>query len=314
MKNSNFDIYQEVTDRIIAQLEKGVIPWRKPWKVSGIAIKGATDITRLAFNRITKTAYSPLNQMLLSHVGEYASFKQWQELGGTIRKGAKAEIVVFWKWLDVTKTEKSENENEPDKVIRARIPYLHYYQVFHISDVIGVKPLDFKNVKPEDVTENEFDVSEQAENIIQEYASRENLKIMFEGNEAYYSPMLDYVKIPERFKFGKNTAEYYSTIFHELTHSTGAKHRLDRLSRTAYFGSTDYSKEELVAEIGASGMLFLLNVETESSFKNSTAYIQSWLEQLRNDKKLIVHASSQAEKAIRYIFNGKEQNEIQGAV
>ena len=99
-----FDIYEEVTNRIIQQLEKGIIPWHKPWKMSGVSIKGATDLKKVAFNRITKTAYSALNQMLLSRAGEYASFKQWKDVGGTIKKGAKAEIVVFWKWLEnVTK-------------------------------------------------------------------------------------------------------------------------------------------------------------------------------------------------------------------
>lgn len=92
-----FDIYEEVTNRIIQQLTQGIIPWHKPWKMSGVSIKGATDLKKVAFNRITKTAYSALNQMLLSRAGEYASFKQWKDVGGTIKKGAKAEIVVFWK-------------------------------------------------------------------------------------------------------------------------------------------------------------------------------------------------------------------------
>ena len=99
---TKFDIYQEVTDRIIQQLQQGIIPWRKPWKMSGLSIKGATDLRKLAFNRITKTAYSALNQMLLSRAGEYASYKQWQDLGGKVKKGAKTEIVVFWKWIETT--------------------------------------------------------------------------------------------------------------------------------------------------------------------------------------------------------------------
>lgn len=106
-----FDIYEEVTNRIIQQLEKGIIPWRKPWKMSGVSIKGATDLRKVAFNRITKTAYSALNQMLLSRAGEYASFKQWKDVGGTIKKGAKAEIVVFWKWIENT-TKDTETDEE----------------------------------------------------------------------------------------------------------------------------------------------------------------------------------------------------------
>ena len=289
-----FDIYEHVTNRIIEQLEKGIIPWRKPWKVSGIQIKGASDITRVAFNRITKTAYSPLNQMILKHCGEYATFKQWHDLGGYIRKGEKAEYVVFWKLYQKTET----NAEGEEKIVT--IPILKWYQVFHISQIENVEPLEAKDLKDNGI---KFDSNEEAERIISEYQTRENISIEYEGNEAYYSPIQDLIKLPERFKFGKNGAEFYSTAFHEMTHSTGAKKRLDRLT-PSFFGSELYSKEELVAEIGAAGMLSLLNIETESSFTNSTAYIRSWLGHLRNDKKLIVTAASKAEKAIKYILNG----------
>ena len=289
-----FDIYEHVTNRIIEQLEKGVIPWKKPWKVSGIQIKGANDITKVAFNRITKTAYSPLNQMILQHAGEYATFKQWHDLGGYVRKGEKAEFVVFWKLYQKTETDKNGEE------IIVTIPILKYYQVFHISQIENVKPLQAEDLKD---TEVKFNSNEEAERIIADYQTRENILIEFIENDAYYSPSRDLIRLPEKFKFGKNGAEFYSTAFHEITHSTGAKQRLDR-EKGSFFGDERYSKEELIAEIGAAGMLSLLNIETESSFTNSTAYIRSWLEQLRNDKKLIVSAASKAEKAIKYILNG----------
>lgn len=303
-----FDIYEQVTKRITEQLEKGVIPWRKPWKVSGIQIKGANDLRKVAFNRITKTAYSPLNQMLLENAGEYATFKQWHDIGGFIKKGAKAEIVVFWKIYEDKKTDNDGNENI------VKIPVLKYYQVFHISQVENVKPLEDKDV----IEDNEikFDSDEEAEKIIEEYKSREDISIEFYGNEAYYSPSKDFIRLPEKFKFGKNKAEFYSTAFHEITHSTGAEHRTGRLKENdfAFFGNENYSKEELVAEIGAAGMLSILNIETENSFTNSAAYIQSWLKALKDDKRLIVSASSKAEKAIRYILNGKEEIKIGVAV
>ena len=302
---TKFDIYEEVTNRIIQQLTQGIIPWHKPWKMSGVSIKGATDLKKVAFNRITKTAYSALNQMLLSRAGEYASFKQWKDVGGTIKKGAKAEIVVFWKWLEnVTKDESTDEE----KLVK--IPYLRYYQVFHIDDVDGVKPLTFEEVK--EPTETTFAPEEQAEDLMNEYAEREEIAIRYGGNSAFYSPMQDYIQLPERFQFGKQKEEFYSTAFHEIVHSTGAKKRLDRLEKLAFFGSESYSKEELVAEIGAAGMLNLLNIETTKSFTNSVAYIQSWIKALKNDNKLIVNASSKAEKAVKYIFNGKEE-EKEGA-
>ena len=301
---AHFNIYQAVTDRIIEQLEKGVIPWRKPWKVSGVPIRFKEDLAKLAFNRVTKLAYGALNQMLLSRVGEYASFKQWSDLGGKIKKGAKSEIVVFWKWLDY-KDEENVDENGNPKI--KRVPYLKHYLVFHISDVEGVEPLQLEELnegeeKPEPDC---FSSIEEAERILNEYQTREQMPIEYRGNEAYYAPAIDKVTLPERFKFGKDSAEFYSTAFHELTHSTGAEQRLNRPIRN-HFGDSAYSKEELVAEIGASGMLNILNIETSASFTNSVAYIQSWISQLKNDNKLIVTASAQAEKAIKYILNGKE--------
>ena len=302
---TKFNIYDEVTNRIIQQLEQGIIPWHKPWKMSGLSIKGATDLRKVAFNRITKTAYSALNQMLLSRAGEYASFKQWTDVGGKIKKGAKAEIVVFWKWLENTTTD----ENGEEKLVK--IPCLRYYQVFHIDDVDGVKPLTFEEVK--EANETMFAPEEEAEELIDTYSAREEIAIRYGGNSAFYAPMQDYIQLPERFQFGKKAGEFYSTAFHEIVHSTGHKERLDRLKDCSGFGSESYSKEELVAEIGSAGLLNILNLETPSTFTNSVAYIQSWVKVLRNDNKMIVQASSKAEKAVRYIINGKEE-QIEGAV
>ena len=292
-----FDIYQHVTDKIIEQLEQGQIPWHKPWKVAGLKIKGGNSLRSVAFNRVTKTAYSALNQMLLSRQGEYASFKQWKDIGGSIKKGAKAEIVVFWKMLDVKDEEKDEVK---------KIPFLRYMQVFHITDVDGVEPLKAIDIKPEE----EFAPNEEAEKVINNYLSRENIKLSYYGDSAFYSPLTDSIQLPQRSQFGKKSSEFYSTIFHEITHSTGAKHRLDRLSKTAFFGNSEYSKEELVAEIGAACMLNVLNIETDKTFKNSVAYIQSWIKVLKNDKRLIVSASSKAEKAVNFIFNENEQGAV----
>lgn len=289
----SFDIYQEITNRIIKQLEQGSIPWRKPWKVST-----SQKLYNVAFNRVTKTAYSLLNQMLLSKPGEYASFKQWQDLGGKIKKGAKAEIVVFWKWLEYEKDKKTENEEEEKEI--KKIPFLRYLQVFHIDDVENVQPLKLK----ENEILKDFESEEKAEEIILNYIEREQIQLCYGGDRAYYQPSTDKIQLPPKNAFNGNASEFYSTAFHEIVHSTGAQNRLDRLSKTAYFGSTEYSQEELVAEIGACGLLSMLNLETQSSFKNNSAYIQSWLKVLQNDKKLIVYASSKAEKAIDFILNG----------
>ena len=307
--STKFDIYAEVTDRIIKQLEQGVIPWHKPWKsVCTPFIKAPVDLRKVAFNRITKTAYSCLNQMLLSRVGEYASFKQWTELGGKIRKGAKSEMVVFWKWIDIKVEE--EDENGEKKIRIKKVPHLRYYQVFHIEDVENVAPLKLEEPKkPEPIPEpKSFDPVEEAEALITLYSEREQIKIGYGGDRAYYSPAADRIQLPERFQFGEKSGEFYSTAFHEIAHSTGAKHRLDRLTNDR-FGSAGYSKEELVAEISAAGMLHLLNLESPATFKNSAAYIKSWIKALKNDTKMIVVASGKAEKAVQYILNGKETTE-----
>ena len=277
------NVYEMVTDRIIAELEKGVIPWEKPW----------TGVRSGAYNRVSKRPYSLLNQMLLKHTGEYATYKQWQDLGGQVKKGEKSEIVVFWKIFEAEETNKDTGEKETKK-----IPLLRYYNVFHISQVEGVEPL-----APEQLND-EVEPIEEADKIITDYITREHIEFTeCRSNEAYYSPSQDAVVVPMKEQY-KVINEYYSTTFHELTHSTGHKNRLNRLETgaVAAFGSETYSKEELVAEIGSASLMNLLGIETVKTFRNSAAYIQSWLQVLRNDNKFIVSASSKAEKAVNYIL------------
>lgn len=275
------DIYEMVTDRIIEQLEKGYIPWQKPW----------TGVHDGAYNRISNKPYSLLNQMLLSKTGEYASFKQWTELGGHIRKGEKAEIVTFWKIQQI------EEENEDAEKIIKQLPLLRYYNVFHISQVEGVEP--------KSIDLNELQPIEEAERIKTEYMQREHIKILEKvTDKAFYSPSLDYIQVPCKEQY-QNIEEFYSTLFHEMTHSTGHKNRLDRedVKDCMYFGSENYSKEELCAELGSAFLINKLGIASSKSFNNSTAYIQSWLRVLKNDKKFIISASSRAEKAVKYILN-----------
>lgn len=276
-------VYEMVTERIINQLENNIIPWEVPW----------TGVKTGAYNRVSKKPYSLLNQMLLQHSGEYATFKQWSDLGGKIKRGAKAEIVVFWKIQPV-----EEEKEDGTKVIK-QIPLFRYYNVFHISSVEGVEPLEAEKLK-------EVEPIEAAEKIKEEYKIREGIRIdEMVTNEAYYNPTRDYIKVPCKEQY-KNIEEFYSTVFHEIVHSTGHKSRLDRMgsgASLASFGSEDYSKEELIAEIGSTTLLNILGIETKKSFRNSAAYIQNWLQILRNDTKFIVSASGKAEKAIKYILH-----------
>ena len=278
-------VYEMVTDRIIEQLENGVIPWEKPW----------TGVRSGAYNRISKKPYSLLNQMLLNHDGEYATFKQWAGLGGHIRKGEKSEIIVFWKILPT-----EEIKEDGTKIIK-QIPLLKYINVFHISQVEGVEPL------PIDLS-NDVEPIEKAESILLDYWTREGIEVKHAAsNEAYYSPSRDLIHLPlfEQFRIAN---EYYSVAFHESIHSTMKESRCNRAkerkSELVAFGSKEYSKEELVAELGSANLMNIIGIETQKSFRNSSAYIQNWLSVLKNDVRFIVSASSRAEKAAEYIMNG----------
>ncbi len=276
-------VYEMVTERIINQLEQGIVPWQKPW----------TGIRSGAYNRISKKSYSLINQLMLKHDGEYATFKQWESLGGHVRKGEKSEIVVFWKITPV-----EETKEDGTKEVK-QIPLLRYYNVFHISQVEGVEPL----------TEDERDQIEpieKAENVLHDYWTREDIKVEHKaGDKAYYSPTRDMICLP-LFEQFTEASEYYSTAYHESVHSTMKESRCnraeDRKGKLVAFGSNEYSKEELVAEIGSANILNILGIETTKSFRNSAAYIQSWISVLQNDVKFIVSASSKAEKAVKYIL------------
>ncbi len=276
------NIYETVTNRIIEQLERGVIPWQKPWQGSRSG----------AFNRISKKSYSLLNQMLLKHEGEYATFKQWSDLGGKIKKGEKAELIVFWKICPI-----EETKEDGTKEVK-QMPLLKYINVFHISQVEGVEPL------PADAREN-IEPIEEAEKVLTDYWTREHITVEhIKEDKAFYSPSRDLIQLPLLEQFN-NANEYYSTAFHETVHSTMLEKRCNRReeNKLVSFGSDDYSKEELVAELGSASLMNIIGIETKGSFKNSSAYIQSWLTVLKNDVKFIVSASSKAEKAVNYILN-----------
>jgi len=281
------DVMQMVTDQIIEQLEMGVVPWHKPW----------CSVRTGAFNRFSGRRYSLLNQLILGSPGEYGSFDKWSRIGGRIKKLARSQFVVFWKWPE--KSDEEENSDEPDqeeqKPKRLR-PILRYYRVFHISQVDGVDPL------PPDEPLFETEPIEAADNLLRSYIRREGIRLVEEvSNEAYYAPGSDKIHIPDIKQF-EHPEEYYSTAIHEAIHSTGHAKRLGRFLREkAAFGSETYSKEELIAEIGSAAILNMLGIESEASKQNSAAYIGNWLRVLKGDKRFIVSAAGQAEKAVQYI-------------
>lgn len=287
------DIYEKITAKIIAMIDKGEIAWQKPWVASFSCKSGAT-----------KNPYSLLNQLLLgARPGYYYTFHQVKERGGYVKKGAKATSIFFYKTLSYdcdAKCPASEVDgNTSDTTLKKNIPYLKEIRVFHQEDIEG---LTF----PEDTAQNGYthDMDATADKVIEDYVTREH--IFFEcreGDRAFYRPSDDLVVVPPPTAF-KHLAEYYSTAFHELSHSTMTATRCDRKAAQGItlFGSEDYSREELVAEISAAMLCHRTGVDTEKAFRNSVAYLQSWRNVLNNDPVAIVWAASRAEKAARFIM------------
>lgn len=264
-------VYKMVTDKIIEKLEQGIVPWRQPWQNAG------------AVNWKTQKPYRGVNVFLLDP-GEYATFKQIQEAGGKVKKGEKSHLVVFWKWLDIEDQDTGEEK---------RIPFLQYYRVFEINTQCEGMKSKRKDVK------FEHNPIEQAEKIKEGYQSCP--PITFAPGRAFYQPNQDKISIPDISDYAKKE-EYYSTMFHEMIHSTGHKSRLNRpgITQTAAFGSEAYSKEELVAEIGAAMLCGIAHIDN-NTIDNSAAYVGSWLRKLKDDNTLVVQAAAQAQKAADYI-------------
>ncbi len=280
------EIYEIVNKRITELLEEGTVPWRKPW----LSTEGPRNL-------ISKKPYRGINSFLLNaspYESDYwLTYKQTSDRGGQVRKGEKSTLVVFWKWLD---RKESEGVVESDGQERTgKIPLLRYYNVFNLDQVDGIAP------PQEPVITNPFTPIEQAELIIENMKCKP--RIQYGGNRAAYSPSFDLVKLPNREAF-KSPEEFYNTAYHELSHATGHLSRLGRkgILEPSYFGSHDYSQEELVAEFGASMLCGVSGIELQT-IENSAAYIQGWLKVLKNDKKLLVHAAAQAQKSSDFILN-----------
>ena len=290
MKNDN--IYQMVTDRIIKEMEKGIIPWQKPWNGGECCISHTTG-----------KPYSWLNQLMLGgKVGEWLTFKQCKAEGGNVKRGEKGCPVVFWSFNDKKIKDVDADGNEVIRIVRGH-PFLKYYTVFHIDQCEGIKPKFDKEIKTYD-----NDPIEAAENIVKTYFDREACTLnIYQSSKAFYSPSTDSVTVPQMSQY-EVSEEYYSTLFHEMTHSTGHESRLNRIVKVAAFGSEDYSKEELVAEMGAAMLVSTAGIDCEKAFRNSVGYLQGWLKALSNDNKLIVVAAGKAEAAVKYILNGKQDN------
>lgn len=285
------NVFEMVTARIVAQMEQGQIPWHKPWTCSGV--DGA-------ISHESGKPYSLVNQMLLGKDGEWLTFMQVQKEGGRIKVGEEASFVVFWKQVTY------EEEREDGEKVQHTVPVLKYYNVWHIDQTEGIEAKHAPSAST--IKDKQVKTKRSAEKVISQYVQREGIRLINDkpSNEAFYRPSDDTIVVPLMQQFDSST-EYYSTLFHEATHSTGHATRLNRLTKTAAFGSGVYSREELVAEMGAAYLCTLMGVETAKAMKNSAAYIQSWLRVLKNDPKMVVVAAGKAEAAVRYIMGEEER-------
>ena len=282
------DIYQTVTERILELLDQGVAPWRHP-------IKRRAGEDGFPKSLASGKAYRGVNVFLLAAMtwfkgygsNYWLTFNQANKQGGKVRKGEKATLVVFWKEHAFEDRESGEER---------KLPVLRHYNVFNVDQVEGIEAPD--TLKVEDG--EPFEPIKAAECITANYPNPPT--VMHVGSSACYLPSMDTVRIaePERFETGE---AYYATLFHELSHSTGHSSRLNRKIDTAPspFGSADYSKEELVAEISAAFLAATAGI-SPPTIEQSAAYIEGWRKRLQGDKKLIVQAAGQAQRSADHIL------------
>lgn len=281
-------VHEIVTEKILAELNKGNIPWRKPWNCTGHR------------NLVSKKAYRGINPFLLDFAGYksgwWMTYNQAKQLGGNVKKGEKSTHIIFWKIL------RSKKENADGTASEKSFAMLKDYSVFNLEQCEGIDP---KHI-PVDVKREHTPIA-SAEAVVNEYEDKPT--ITHGGDRACYCPSLDAINMPhaENFVAGEG---YYSTLFHELAHSTGSEKRLHRKDFLGFFESKEeYAKEELVAEMASAFLAAECGFSTVEQPVNVAAYIQSWLKSLQNNPEMVVCAASAAQKAADYIRGRNKKQE-----
>ncbi len=280
------DVYSVITDRILAHLENGVIPWQKPWR-AGEAFWPK--------NMVSGKRYNGINAFLLAMTDFkspfFLTFKQARDLGGTIKKGSKGLPVIY-----CNKVQGKEADAEKGETESRGYSFLRYYTVFNIEQTEGIEI----PAAASPIATLAFSPLEACERICSAYRGAPD--VVFRAQRACYSPALDMINMPDKETF-LSVEKYYSTLFHEYTHSTGHKNRLARegIIEGHKFGDEIYSKEELIAEMGSAFLCAHANI-APVTLKNSSAYISNWLSKLRNDKRLVIQAAAAAQKAAHLIL------------
>lgn len=291
------DVYKIVTDKVLELLAKGTVPWHKPWHTN----------TQAPVNYASKKPYRGINIWLLAAMGYkcpfWLSYKQVSDLGGQVTKGEHGSMVVYFQWIEPKNAKPTVGKDGKEKPAD-KIPLLRYYLVWNLEQT--TLWADLKDKVMGSVPDNTFNPIQECEDVVANMPNPPSIQHI--GQRACYSPALDAIRLPEQSEFD-SPAEYYSTLFHELTHSTGHKSRLNRptLVAPAAFGSEDYSKEELVAEMGAAFLCAHCHTEN-ATINNSAAYLQGWMKKLTEEPKLLVSAAGMAQKATDHILNVKWEN------
>lgn len=281
------DLYQHVTNRILEDLERGVRPWLKPWSASSV---GGSIVPR----RHNGIPYQGINVLLLWSEAmargytatTWMTYRQALELGAHVRKGETGSLVVFAD--RIKRTEDGENGESVER----SIPYLKSYTVFNVEQIDGLPPQYVPQVPAPASAETRH---AQAESFIA--ATRATLR--FGGDRAYYAPAFDVIQLPPLSTF-RDLESYYGTALHELTHWTGHVSRCARELNGHRFGSEAYAFEELVAELGSAFLCADLGITPEVR-DDHAAYLASWLTVLKQDKRAIFAAGSQAQRAADYL-------------
>lgn len=291
------DVYTRVTNRIIADLEKGVRAWAKPWD----AENAAGRITRpLRHNGLP---YTGVNILMLwaSAVDNgfnsaiWMTYKQAEELKAHVRRGEKGSLVVYASRFQKTEQDDKGNDVERD------IPFMKGYTVFNVEQIEGLPDHYYHKPEPK------FSAVERIENAEKFFAAT-GADIRYRGARAFYSQDGDYIQMPPIEAF-RDAESFYATLAHESTHWTKHPTRLERDFGRKKWGDEGYAREELVAELGAAFLCADLEITPEVR-EDHAAYIESWLQVLKNDKRAIFQAAGYAQKAIDYLhrLNGTELN------
>jgi antirestriction protein ArdC len=287
-------VHRMVTERMIAALERGTVPWRKPWQAAAGRPRSMS----------TGQPYRGVNMFLLAlTAGEEAydspfwgTYRQIGALGGQVRKGERSSLAVFWK-----QAEFEQRDLQSGETTVKQLPVLRYYRVFNAAQADHLP----ERFYPAPGDHNEIS---QPQTVLDAYLSRGPKLVHVAGDRANYHPATDTIRLPLRSQFGI-PEDYYATAFHEAGHSTGHPSRLNRPGIAAFdhFGSDKYAQEELVAQMTASILCVENAIDSPAIFENSASYIDGWLSALNRDQRLVVTAAAQAQKACDLITQAERE-------